>query len=62
MLKTFIVGENQRGLLIEDGRLITILQPGRHRLGHRTAGADRHLADHLRPRCDEHIIRQLRAL
>ncbi len=32
MLKTFIVGENQRGLLIEDGRLITILQPGRHRL------------------------------
>jgi len=32
MLKTFIVGDNQRGLLIEDGRLINILQPGRHRL------------------------------
>ena len=32
MLKTFIVGENQRGLLIQDGRLITILQPGRHRV------------------------------
>ncbi len=30
MLKTFVIAENQRGLLIKDGRLITVLEPGRH--------------------------------
>jgi regulator of protease activity HflC (stomatin/prohibitin superfamily) len=30
MLKIFVIAENQRGLLIRDGRLITVLEPGRH--------------------------------
>lgn len=30
MRKSFVVAENQRGLLIRDGRLITVLEPGRH--------------------------------
>ncbi len=30
MLKTFVIAENQRGLLIKDGRLINVLEPGRH--------------------------------
>ncbi|MEI9849947.1 MAG: SPFH domain-containing protein [Sphingomonas sp.] len=29
---TFVVAENQRGLLIEDGRIINVLGPGRHRI------------------------------
>ncbi|MEM6495051.1 MAG: SPFH domain-containing protein [Pseudomonadota bacterium] len=29
-MKTFIVAENQRGLLVKDGRLVRVLQPGRH--------------------------------
>lgn len=29
---TFIVAENQRGLLIEDGRIIAVMGPGRHRV------------------------------
>lgn len=32
MMKTFVIAENQRGLLIQDGRVIEILSPGRHRL------------------------------
>jgi regulator of protease activity HflC (stomatin/prohibitin superfamily) len=28
--KEYIVAENQRGLLIEDGRLVRVLEPGRH--------------------------------
>ncbi len=28
--ETFIVAENQRGLLIKDGRLLRVLEPGRH--------------------------------
>lgn len=30
MLKIFVIAENQRGLLIKDGRLIDVLDPGRH--------------------------------
>jgi len=30
MRKSFVVAENQRGLLIRDGRLIKVLEPGRH--------------------------------
>ncbi|MEO1241667.1 MAG: slipin family protein [Pseudomonadota bacterium] len=30
MRKSFVVAENQRGLLIRDGRLIRVLEPGRH--------------------------------
>lgn len=30
MLKIFVIAENQRGLLIKDGRIITVLEPGRH--------------------------------
>lgn len=30
MRKSFVVAENQRGLLIRDGRLIDVLEPGRH--------------------------------
>lgn len=30
MLKIFVIAENQRGLLIKDGRLINVLEPGRH--------------------------------
>src|SRR5690348_3732109 len=30
--KDYIVAENQRGLLIKDGRLVQLLDPGRHRL------------------------------
>ncbi len=30
MRKSFVVAENQRGLLIRDGRLIQVLEPGRH--------------------------------
>ncbi len=30
MLKHFVIAENQRGLLIKDGRLIDVLDPGRH--------------------------------
>ncbi len=30
MRKSFVVAENQRGLLIQDGRLIKVLEPGRH--------------------------------
>ncbi len=32
MMKTIIVTEKQRGLLIRDGRFIRMLEPGRHRL------------------------------
>lgn len=32
MMKTFVIAENQRGLLIEDGRVTDILSPGRYRL------------------------------
>ncbi len=32
MMKTFVIAENQRGLLIEDGRVTDILPPGRYRL------------------------------
>jgi len=32
MMKTFVIAENQRGLLIQDGRVIEILSPGRYRL------------------------------
>ena len=28
----FVVAENQRGLLIEDGRITDVLEPGRHRI------------------------------
>lgn len=28
--KSYVVAENQRGLLVEDGRIVTILEPGRH--------------------------------
>lgn len=31
MMKTFIVAENQRGLLVQDGRLVRVLEPGLHR-------------------------------
>lgn len=31
MLKNIVVAENQRGLLIRDGRLINVLEPGRYR-------------------------------
>jgi regulator of protease activity HflC (stomatin/prohibitin superfamily) len=31
VLKSYVIAENQRGLLIRDGRVITILGPGRHR-------------------------------
>ena len=31
MMKTFIVAENQRGLLVRDGRLVRVLEPGLHR-------------------------------
>ena len=30
MIKTIVIAENQRGLLIKDGRIITVLEPGRH--------------------------------
>jgi regulator of protease activity HflC (stomatin/prohibitin superfamily) len=30
MRKSFVIAENQRGLLIRDGRLIQVLEPGRH--------------------------------
>ena len=30
MRKTFVIAENRRGLLIRDGRLIDVLEPGRH--------------------------------
>lgn len=30
MLKSFVIAENQRGLLIKDGRLTDVLDPGRH--------------------------------
>lgn len=30
MLKSIVIAENQRGLLIKDGRLIRVLEPGRH--------------------------------
>ncbi len=29
MLKTYVVAENQRGLLIKDGRIVRLLEPGR---------------------------------
>ncbi len=29
MIKTYVIAENQRGLLIQDGRVIDILSPGR---------------------------------
>ncbi|MDF7773857.1 SPFH domain-containing protein [Sphingomonas sp. AOB5] len=29
---TFVIAENQRGLLIQDGRIIDVLGPGRHRI------------------------------
>ena len=29
---TFVIAENQRGLLIEDGRITRIVEPGRHRM------------------------------
>ncbi|MEL7447224.1 MAG: hypothetical protein AAGK02_15690, partial [Pseudomonadota bacterium] len=29
-MKTFIIAENQRGLLVKDGRLVQVLGPGRH--------------------------------
>lgn len=29
-MKTFIIAENQRGLLVKDGRLFRVLEPGRH--------------------------------
>ena len=32
MMKTVVIAENQRGLLIQDGRVIDILSPGRYRL------------------------------
>src|ERR1700754_2202765 len=32
MIKTVVIAENQRGLLIKDGRVIDILSPGRYRL------------------------------
>jgi len=32
VLKSYVIAENQRGLLIRDGRVIDILGPGRHRL------------------------------
>lgn len=32
MMKTVVIAENQRGLLIKDGRVIDILSPGRYRL------------------------------
>ncbi|QIG80526.1 slipin family protein [Stakelama tenebrarum] len=31
MIKSVVIAENQRGLLIRDGRVITVLGPGRHR-------------------------------
>ena len=31
MIKSFVIAESQRGLLIEDGRVVTLLGPGRHR-------------------------------
>lgn len=31
MLKTYVIAENQRGLLIKDGRIVRLLEPGRHR-------------------------------
>lgn len=31
MLKTYVIAENQRGLLVKDGRLIRMLEPGRHK-------------------------------
>jgi len=30
-MKTFVIAENQRGLLVRDGRLVRVLEPGRHR-------------------------------
>ncbi|GJL91448.1 slipin family protein [Hyphococcus sp.] len=30
MLKIFVIAENQRGLLVKDGRLLNVLDPGRH--------------------------------
>lgn len=32
MMKSFVIAENQRGLLIKDGRVIRMLEPGRHRV------------------------------
>jgi regulator of protease activity HflC (stomatin/prohibitin superfamily) len=29
---TFVIAENQRGLLIEDGRIVRVIGPGRHRI------------------------------
>lgn len=31
MMKTFVIAENQRGLLVRDGRVIDVLGPGRYR-------------------------------
>lgn len=31
MMKTFVIAENQRGLLVKDGRLVQVLEPGQHR-------------------------------
>jgi len=31
MIKTFVIAENQRGLLVKDGRLVRVLEPGLHR-------------------------------
>ena len=30
-MKTFVIAENQRGLLVRDGRLVRVLEPGLHR-------------------------------
>jgi regulator of protease activity HflC (stomatin/prohibitin superfamily) len=30
-MKTFVIAENQRGLLVKDGRLVRVLEPGLHR-------------------------------
>jgi regulator of protease activity HflC (stomatin/prohibitin superfamily) len=30
-MKTFVIAENQRGLLVRDGRLVQVLEPGLHR-------------------------------
>lgn len=56
MLKSFVIAENQRGLLVKDGRLVRVLEPGMHRFWLWNASRERVEIDYATGACNSDLV------
>ena len=56
MMKSFVIAENQRGLLVKDGRLVRVLEPGLHRFWLWNSRRDRVEIDYASGACNSELV------